>query len=384
MATPATAPATARPEGVPNPPGILKSETRVREDQEPFDSAALQAKYFEERNKRLNNGGINQFHYFEENFDPYVQPGFTRDPVDMQCDVVIIGGGYGGELVAVRLLEQGISNFIIIEKGGDFGGTWYVSQKSKAVLAVSQIERHLTIVNFVRYWNRYPGAQCDIESYIYMPLLEEVGTTPTEKYSRSNELLSHAKAIGRKYELYSKALFQTKVEALRWNDATALWGVETSRGDKIQTRFVIPVAGPLHKPKLPDLPGFESFKGHSFHTSRWDYDYTGGDPSSGALEKLADKRVGIIGTGATAVQAIPYLGQWAKELFVFQRTPSSIGVRNNMPTDQEWARSLQKGWQRERMNKLHNYCGRRLYGGRPAPRWLDPSLRNHVCFGEAE
>jgi cyclohexanone monooxygenase len=120
--------------------------------------------------------------------------------------------------------------------------------------------------------------------------------------------------------------------------------------------------GPLHRPKLPGIPGIETFGGHSFHTSRWDYEYTGGDPAGGAMTELADKRVGIIGTGATSVQCIPHLARACGELFVFQRTPSSIDVRNNRPTDPEWAASLQPGWQQRRMDNFNN-----LVSGIPEP-----------------
>ncbi|KAH8815299.1 hypothetical protein F5884DRAFT_841319 [Xylogone sp. PMI_703] len=296
-----------------------------------FDPNAAKAKYLVERAKRLRSDGLSQYrpiegslsHYID---DPYVEPGFDRKPVEVSCDVVIIGGGFGGQLAAVRLIEQGVKNLRIIEKGGDFGGTWY--------------------------WNRYPGAQCDIESYIYMPLLEETNYVPTEKYAHGDELRAHSKRIGEKFDLYSRAIFRTEVLSLQWDESTTSWSIETNRKDKIRTRFVIPVAGPLHRPKLPRLPGIESFQGHSFHSSRWDYNYTGGS-IDGGLIKLADKRVGIIGTGATAVQIVPHLGEWAKELYVFQRTPSTIDVRNNAPTDREWAKSLKKGWQHERAENFN-------------------------------
>jgi cyclohexanone monooxygenase len=186
-----------------------------------------------------------------------------------------------------------------------------------------------------------------------MPLLEEVGYMPTEKYTKAKELLKHSRMIGEKYDLYSKALFQTEVDEMRWNEEESTWTTHTSRGDVIKSRFIIPAAGPLHRPKLPGLEGINDFKGHSFHSSRWDFDYTGGDPS-GNLYKLKDKRVGIIGTGATAVQIIPHLGEWAKEVYVFQRTPSSIDVRGNRPTDEDWAKSLKPGWQNYRMNNFDN------------------------------
>jgi cation diffusion facilitator CzcD-associated flavoprotein CzcO len=193
---------------------------------------------------------------------------------------------------------------------------------------------------------------CDIESYIYMPLVEELGFMPTEKYAKADELLKHSEMIGHKWGLYDKALFQTEVKSMRWNAESLRWSVETGWNDKIMARFVVPAAGPLHRPKLPGLTGIETFKGHSFHSSRWDFDYTGGNPSGG-LTKLADKRVAIIGTGATAVQIVPQLGEWAKQVYVFQRTPSSIDVRGNRPTDESWAKSLESGWQKKRMDNFN-------------------------------
>ena len=213
-----------------------------------------------------------------------------------------------------------------------------------------------------RYWNRYPGAQCDIESYIYMPLLEETGYMPTEKYAHQDELLAHAQRIGRHFDLYARALFETEVKEMRWSEDDGTWLTTTSRGDKITSRFVIPAAGPLHRPKLPGIKGIESFRGHSFHTSRWDFEYTGGDVS-GNLEKLKDKRVAIIGTGATSVQIVPRVGEYAKELYVVQRTPSSIDVRNNQATDEAWFKSLEPGWQKKRMqnfNRLINGAEREV------------------------
>ncbi|MGZ3377079.1 MAG: flavin-containing monooxygenase [Phenylobacterium sp.] len=296
-----------------------------------FDPEALRAKYREERDKRLRADGNAQYreiagefaHYLE---DPYVKPGFSRAPLSDEVEVVVVGGGFGGQLAAARLREAGIDDIRIIEKGGDFGGTWY--------------------------WNRYPGAACDIESYIYLPLLEEIGYVPKEKYTPAPEILAHSRAIGEHFDLYRGALFQTEVTAMRWDDEAARWTVETNRGDALKARFVVMANGPLHRPKLPGIPGLESFKGHSFHTSRWDYEYTGGT-SDGGLTGLAGKRVGVIGTGATAVQCVPHLAAGAGELFVFQRTPSSIDVRNNRPTDPEWAASLEAGWQQRRMDNFN-------------------------------
>jgi len=296
-----------------------------------FDPDVLAARYRRERDKRLRSDGNEQYveiagdfaHYLD---DPYVEPGFTRAPLTDEIDVVVIGGGFGGLLTGARLREAGIEGVRLIEKGGDFGGTWY--------------------------WNRYPGAACDVESYIYLPLLEEIGYMPVEKYSRAPEILKHCRAIGEHFDLYREACFQTEVTALRWDEKSARWIVETNRGDAMRARFVIMANGPLHRPKLPGIPGVESFKGHSFHTTRWDYEYTGGDPD-GNLTGLADKRVGVIGTGATAVQCVPHLGAGAKELYVFQRTPSSIDIRANTPTDPRWVESLEPGWQQRRMDNFN-------------------------------
>ena len=295
-----------------------------------FDPEALRRKYEAERERRLRADGSAQYVEVSGDFahfidDPYVEPGFTREPVQRALDVLILGGGFSGLLSAARLREAGWDDLCILEKGGDFGGTWY--------------------------WNRYPGAACDTESYVYLPLLEETGYMPVSKYARAPEILEHSRRIGRHFDLYRSALFQTNVTDMRWDEADARWVVRTHRGDVLRARFVVLGNGPLNRPKLPGIPGLGSFRGHSFHTSRWDYAYTGGD-SMGQLHKLADKRVGLIGTGATAVQCVPHLGAAAKEFFVFQRTPSSVDVRNDRPTDPEWVKSLKPGWQRERMDNF--------------------------------
>ncbi|MCC6849659.1 MAG: NAD(P)/FAD-dependent oxidoreductase, partial [Deltaproteobacteria bacterium] len=204
------------------------------------------------------------------------------------------------------------------------------------------------------YWNRYPGAQCDTTSFIYMPLLEETGHMPTEKYAHGPEILEHSRRIGLRFGLYENALFHTRVTELEWDEPQARWIVRTDRGDAFTAQFVSMGTGPLHVPKLPGIPGIETFRGHSFHTSRWDYAYTGGDPEGGPMTRLEDKRVAIIGTGATAVQCVPELAKACKTLYVFQRTPSSIDVRDNRPTDPEWfAEMATPGWQQR---WLDNFC----------------------------
>ena len=295
-----------------------------------FDPDALREKYRQERDKRLRDEGNEQYVEVSGGFahftdDPYVERS-AREPLTDEVEVVVIGGGFGGLLAGARLREAGVEDIRVIDKGGDFGGTWY--------------------------WNRYPGAQCDIESYIYLPLLEELGYVPKEKYSFAPEILAHARAIGEKYRLYDNACFQTEVTAMRWDDDDRRWIIQTNHGDAMRARFVAMSNGPLNRPKLPGIPGVGSFKGHTFHTSRWDYAYTGGD-SNGNLTGLKGKRVGIIGTGATAVQCVPHVGEHAEQLVVFQRTPSSIDVRGNKPTDPNWAASLGPGWQQRRMTNFN-------------------------------
>jgi cation diffusion facilitator CzcD-associated flavoprotein CzcO len=296
-----------------------------------FDPDALREKYRRERDRRLRPDANAQYvevkgdftHYID---DPYVEPGFTRAPLTDEVEALVIGGGFGGLMAAARLREAGVQDIRIIEKGGDFGGTWY--------------------------WNRYPGAQCDIEAYIYLPLLEETGYIPKEKYSYAAEIRDHARRIGEHFDLYRLACFQTEIRALKWLEDENKWLITTNRDDAMKARYVVMSNGPLNRPKLPGIPGIDTFKGHSFHTSRWDYAYTGGD-SEGGLVKLADKRVAIIGTGATAIQCVPHLGRHAKQLYVFQRTPSSVDLRGNRPTDPDWAKSLTPGWQKRRMDNFN-------------------------------
>ena len=296
----------------------------------PIDYEALRARYQMERDRRLPKGeGDRRSRDIADGFnhlaaDPYGRAP-DRAPVDDEIDVLIVGGGFGGLLTAARLREAGVARIRIIEAGSDVGGTWY--------------------------WNRYPGAACDVESYIYLPLLEETGYMPVERYSKAPEIREHCARIARHFDLYKDALFSTQVTTLDWDTGDARWVARTDRGDRIRARFVVLTTGPLNRPKLPAIPGIESFKGHSFHTSRWDYGYTGGSATT-PMDKLADMRVGIIGTGATAIQCVPPLARSAKHLSVFQRTPSSVDARNNAPTSPEWVKSLTPGWQQRRMENF--------------------------------
>lgn len=295
-----------------------------------LDLDELKAKYREEREKRLRDDANQQYlevagAYARFDEDPWVEGELAREPIAEEIDVAVIGAGFSGLLTGARLRQAGVENLRIIEKGGDVGGTWY--------------------------WNRYPGVACDVETYCYLPLLEEVGTVPTQRYSPGSEIFEHSRAMARKFDLYRGALFRTEVEDVRWDEASCRWIVKTDRGDVLRARFVCMAIGFLERPKLPGIAGIELFEGRSFHTSRWDYDYTGGD-EKGGLTRLHDKRVGIIGTGASAVQAVPHLGASAEHLYVFQRTPAGVGVRDNGPTDRDWMRSQEPGWQQRRIDNF--------------------------------
>jgi len=291
---------------------------------DPSSIEAAKARYEAERAKRLRDEGLAQYESLSEHHldrDPWADPDFARDPITEEVDVVVLGGGFAGLLTGINLVKRGITNFRIIEKAADFGGTWY--------------------------WNRYPGCMCDVDATIYLPLLEETGYMPTEKYASATEIFGYCQLLGRHFGLYEHALFQTEVESLVWDDDAHRWDLATRRGDRIRTQFFVSAGGLMHKAKLPGIDGIDRFAGKAFHTTRWDYAYTGGSPTT-PMDHLADKVVGIIGTGATSVQIVPQLARSAKEVYVFQRTPSAVGVRGQQPIDEEWFRSLPPGWQAER------------------------------------
>jgi len=291
-----------------------------------LDVESVRDKYRRERDKRVRPEGTDQFNFAEGRYshfedDPYAGAPEPREPFDETLDLLIIGGGFGGLETAITAGKAGIDDFRILDTAGDFGGTWY--------------------------WNRYPGIRCDVESYIYLPYLEETGHMPTERYVRGPEILAYCKGLGEQFDLYRRAAFQTKVTSMEWDEGSSRWQVGTDRGDTFRARFVVTQSGIFSRPQLPGIPGIEDFAGKIFHSSRWDYDYTGGD-QSGNLAKLADKRVGVVGTGATGLQVIPELAQDSGHLTVFQRTPTAVNVRDNGPTDPDWFAALPPGWQKER------------------------------------
>jgi cyclohexanone monooxygenase len=309
-----------------------------------LDIPAIRARYRQERELRLRPEGQSQ--YFEPSgrfaeayeADPHM-PMRPRPAIHEEIDAAILGAGFCGMMATIQLKEAGITNFRTIDWAGDWGGCWY--------------------------WNRYPGIQCDNDAYCYLPLLEETGFMPKQKFEDGWDIYQHAVRIAHHYDLYPHALFHTLVTSLRWDEQSHRWLITTNRGDVIRARFIVMAGGPLNKPKLPAIPGIGDFMGKIFHTARWDYDYTGGNGRTSVLDKLADKRVAILGTGATAVQVVPYLGKYAQQTYVLQRTPSSVDERNNLPTDSDWVKTLQPGWQKARQENFHRGAMERFRRGEP-------------------
>ena len=304
-----------------------------------FD-AEEQAKYRENKEART---GSAEYVAMEGQFanyldDVYSEEAVPRDALTDDCEVVVVGAGFGGLLLWNKLSEAGVVDVRFCEKGGDVGGTWY--------------------------WNRYPGVACDVESYSYLPLLEEMGYFPKMKFASGFEILEYCRSIADKYRFFDHCLFHTTVERTEWDESTQRWTVYTDRGDAMRVRYVILANGILTAPKLARIEGMETFSGETFHTSRWNYDVD-----------LAGKRVGVIGTGATAVQLIPELAKIVGELYVFQRTPSSVDVRDQQATTQEQIEAWKKepGWAKARRERFSN-----ISSGRTALKGNDDYLSGKV------
>ncbi|PAK25886.1 monooxygenase [Streptomyces sp. alain-838] len=292
--------------------------------------AELRERYRAERERRVRPDGTRQYIDADAEFgyyatDPYTDGPTRRESMRDRVDVAIVGGGFGGILAGARLRQQGVERVRVVDKGGDFGGTWY--------------------------WNRYPGIHCDVESHVYLPMLDETGYVPEWKYAPGEEIRRHAVRIAEKFDLYADALFSTAVTSLTWDDTSETWIVTTDRGDEFRATYVVTATGTLSELKLPRIPGIEKYRGHTFHTSRWDYGYTGGTPDGG-LTGLADKRVGVVGTGATGIQVVPKLAEDARHVYVFQRTPSTVDVRANRRTAAQDVGADHQGWATERRDNF--------------------------------
>ncbi|GMU47050.1 MAG: monooxygenase [Porticoccaceae bacterium] len=318
---------------------VLKNDDLKALPEEPAGAvfnAAEQAKYREFKESRR---GAADYMAMEGDFSRYLKDLHSTAPVPREaltddCEILVVGAGFAGLLLWYRLREAGFTDVRFCEKGGDVGGTWY--------------------------WNRYPGIACDVEAYSYLPLLEEVGYFPTMKFASGFEIFEYCQKMAEKFGFYDRCLFHTTVEKTLWNESAKRWVVTTDRGDAMKAKFVILANGILTTPKLAKIEGMETFRGDSFHTSRWNYDVP-----------LEGKRVGIIGTGATAVQVIPELAKVVKELYVFQRTPSSVDVRDQRATTEEEIETWkhEPGWARARRARFA-----KISSGRTAIRANDDYL----------
>ncbi|MFJ8025765.1 flavin-containing monooxygenase [Streptomyces sp. NPDC096311] len=257
--------------------------------------------------------------------DPFADPDYTRPALTDEVDVIVLGAGFTGLITAIQLRKAGVKSVRVIDKAAGFGGVWY--------------------------WNRYPGIRCDVESYIYLPMLEDIDLVPPERYAHGDDIRAHCQALAEKFGLDETACLQTQVTGVRWEAETDRWVVTTDRGDEMRSRFVCLGGGSLDVPVVPDVPGLDEFEGHVFHSSRWDYAYTGGT-AHGELTELVDKKVAVIGTSASAIQFIPYLARDAEALTVFQRTPAAVLPRGNRVTDTEWYSGQAAGWQMERIENF--------------------------------
>ncbi|EKJ70878.1 hypothetical protein FPSE_08929 [Fusarium pseudograminearum CS3096] len=311
-------------------------------------------KYAEERNKRLRPEGTAQYINLADSdlqklvADPWVDyEALARQAQPLQDGdspkFLVVGAGINGITFAARLIEAGFSaqDIVLVDIAGGYGGTWY--------------------------WNRYPGLMCDVEGYCYLPLLDETGYMPKHKYSFGSEIRGQCERVATHYGF--RAMFSTKVDSHVWDETKGRWIVQMTQsfGDvqppkqmKVQAQFLFLCGGVLAVPKAPGLPGLAEFSAQNaiFHTSRWDYTVTGGSQEQPDMVNLKDKRVAIIGTGATSVQAVPHLAKWAKHLYVIQRTPSYCGERTQQETTPEtWAKVTESGpgWQRRRMTNLNSF-----------------------------
>ena len=240
-----------------------------------------------------------------------------------EFDVLVVGAGFAGMYMLHRLRGQGMSA-VVIEAASDVGGTWW--------------------------WNRYPGARCDIESmdysYSFDPELEQDWEW-SERYATQPEILRYANHVADRYDLRRDIRFDTRVTAASWDDGAQRWTVSTDRGDDLSARVVVMATGCLSTTKEPEVDGIGTFQGPTYHTGRWPHegvDFTG-------------QRVGVIGTGSSGIQSIPLIAEQAEHLTVFQRTPNFSTPAFNAPLDPEFVAARKANYQEYREEARHSRAG---------------------------
>ena len=229
-------------------------------------------------------------------------------------DVVIVGAGFAGLYQLHRLRDLGFS-VRVFEAGGGVGGTWY--------------------------WNRYPGARCDIESvdysYSFSPELEQEWTW-TERYAAQPEILSYLEHVADRFDLRRDIQFDTRIASAHFDEATGRWALETEAGESVSATYCVMATGCLSSTKVPEVPGVDAFAGPTFHTGRWPHepvDFTG-------------QRVGVIGTGSSAIQSIPHIARQAESVVIFQRTPNFSVPAWNHPLDPEYVAEVKASYPERR------------------------------------
>ncbi|KPI43830.1 Pentalenolactone D synthase [Cyphellophora attinorum] len=319
-------------------------------------------KYDGERDKRLRPDGLDQYVLLSKTEDPTLRA-FTRDPwLNERSDKVtlhdgqtiehlVLGAGMGGLAAGINFIKSGVNSddVYLVDDAGGLGGSWY--------------------------WNRYPRVSCDIESYVYFPYLEETGYMPKHNFSYGFEIRAYLESLAARYGLDKNAMYRTKVQSAVWDDSAKRWEVTMlktiSSGPpktiKVRTRFLSFFPGVHVYQKLPAIPGISSYSGQQFHIARWDYSVTGGTEEEPVLDKLRDKRVAIIGNGCSGVQGIAEVAKYAKELYVMQRTPASVDIRDQRPTDPaEWAEiSKDPNWWDIRCRNMADTLSGALKPGEP-------------------
>jgi cation diffusion facilitator CzcD-associated flavoprotein CzcO len=224
----------------------------------------------------------------------------NRNSSDASLDVLIIGAGFSGLCMAIKLREAGVNSFLIIEKSDDIGGTWYD--------------------------NRYPGCACDIPSHLYSFSFEP-SPDWTRMYPGQQEIQDYLKRCITRYGLASQIRLNTRFQEAVWDESLGVWHVTTQDGIHIHARVLVSGMGALHVPRYPELKGLERFKGPAFHSSTWDYSVD-----------LAGKNVAVVGTGASSIQFVPQIAPHVGKLYLFQRTPPWIVPRMDFAISEKWKR----------------------------------------------